>query len=48
MGIVTDYNKMSVNELLKLRSAMFVNYVIENGKITGIESDKEKSERKGE
>lgn len=40
MGIVIDYNKMSINELLKLHRVMRVNFVVENGVITDVENDK--------
>lgn len=40
--IITDYNKMSINELEAINKALGKEYVIENGKITEVIDTNEK------
>lgn len=37
MGIVLDFNEMTVEEILNLYNFMKLEYIIENGRIVGVE-----------
>lgn len=42
--IVQDFNKMSLEELMAIHDFFRINYILENGEITGTEKEEEHAE----